>query len=210
MVGLQIPARIYGFDSAIYVAAAIIGFLVSYYAFRLYNVTNKKSHFYFYLSFTLLSMSFSVLSLVSIFNFLNFETFSPISLFDQIVYVDDFGFWIYYAASLVAYILLALAYLPEKAKFFPIALPLWYKGFPYFQVASIFMLSYVIFRSAVNYKESRSTNSALVLLSFLSLGLYHLLSFMAFFSKFAYVAAHLFLILGFGSLLTMLLRVSKR
>ncbi len=208
MPNILIPVRFYGFDSIMYTLSALIGFLVSYYAFKLYNTTNKKSHFYLQLAFTILSIGLLTLGLTSGYTYLNYfilETPGPI---DQIVYVDDFGYWIYYLSSLVAYSVMALVYISEKSRFL-IFLPAWHKGMPYFNVLSFFILSYVIFRSIVNFVAKKKLSSFLVMSSFILIGAYHILLFLASFSKLFYVAAHLSLITGFGCLLLMLIRVKR-
>lgn len=203
-----IPVRFYGFDSVTYTGAAIIGFFVSYFAFKLYSVTSKRAHNYLYLSFTLLSMGLLVLSIASWYNYFNYEIYQRSYLLDEYVYVDDFAFWIYYLCSSLAYLLLASMYFPEKR--FPIMfLPPWSRGFPYFNLLSLFILSYVIFRSLTNFFVYKNLNSFLVSLSFGLIGLYHLLLIFTSFSKLVYVAAHFSLGLGFLSLLIMLIRVSR-
>lgn len=206
---IQVPIRFLGYDSVLYIISALIGFLVSYYAYKIWNVTSKKSHLYFYLSFVLLSMGLSVLSAVSVYTYVNYQESGQLNLFDQIVYVDDFGFWIYYGASLLGYILLILAYLPER-KMFPIMLPVWFKGFPYFHLSSFFLLSFVIFKGVTNFISKKNMDSFLVMFAFAAIGLFHILLFLSSFSKLVYVIAHISLILGFSSLLLMLVRVNRK
>lgn len=206
---VQIPLRFLGFDSLMYFISAFIGFLISYYAFKLYRITKKRSHFSLHLSFAILSIGFLVLTLTTGYFYLNYSIFKQFTAFDEISYVDDFGYWIYYISSLVAYSLLALTYFSEDWKL-PIMLPIWAKGFPYFHVASFFILSYVIFKNAVNYGIKKNKNAFLVTLGFTLIGGYHFLMFFASFSRFIYILADLSLLLGFMSLLMMLARVSRK
>ncbi len=209
MPNILIPHRFYGFDSVMYTLSALIGFLVSYYAFKLYTTTNKKSHFYLQIAFTILSIGLLTLGVTSGYAYLNYIIIeSPNPLLDQITYVDDFGYWIYYVSSLVGYSVLALMYVSEKSRFF-ILLPPWQKGLPYFNILSFFILSYVIFRSIVNFVVKKKLNSFLVMTSFILIGAYQILLFLSSFSKLLYVAAHLSLITGFGCLLLMLIRVNR-
>jgi len=101
-----------------------------------------------------------------------------------------------------------MMYLPEKLKF-PIFLPFWNIGFPYFQVLSLFLISYVIFKSAANYVLNRNTNAFLVMLAFMLMGAYHLLSLFTSLNAIIYVFAQISLLSGFVSLLIMLIRVNK-
>lgn len=205
LVNVLVPQWFFGLDSVMYVLSAIIGFLVSFYAFKLYNITSKKSHFYLYASFAVLGMGFMILGITTVLTL----SVSSASIFaDTISWADDFGFWIYYASSIIAYGLLVMMYLPEKLRF-PIFLPFWYNGFPYFQIVSLFLLSYVIFRSAANYALNRNSNSLLVLSAFALIGLYHLLSLFTSLNEIIYVFAQLSLLSGFVCLLAMLTRVNK-
>ena len=216
MASVLIPYRFYGVDSVFYIVSSIIGFLVSYYAYRLYDITGKKSHLYFYLSFVLLSMGLLTIGLASAYGYINFfehgQPSGQQTIIDTVVFVDDFGYWIYYIVSLVAYGLLSYSYLPDKTKagLTPIMIPMWYTGFPYFNILSFFLLSYAIFNAIVNYTSKKNLNSFLVMAAFSLIGLYHLLLFFTSFDKIIYVAAHLSLILGFLSLLAMLMRVSRK
>ncbi len=208
-----IPYRFFGFDSVMYLVSAIIGFLVSFYAFRLFTLAEKKFHFYLYLAFTVISMGLLTLSITSGYVYLNYFLTGTYIALDPYSSVDDFGYWIYYIASLVGYALLALIYLPEqkKSKLLPLLIfPPWYKGFPYFQILSFFLLSYVVFRSIANFSLNRNLNSLLVMLAFAGMSLFHLLLFFTSFSKIIYVVAHFSLLFGFLALLAMLVRVSRK
>lgn len=200
-----VPPWFFGFDSVMYILSAAIAFLVSFNAFKLYNITSKKTHFYLHASFAVLGMGLLILGITTL---LTLST-SRASVFeDDASWADDFGFWIYYASSIFAYVLLAAMYLPEKLRF-PIFLPFWSIGFPYFQVLALFLLSYVVFKSAANYAVNRSTNAFLVMMAFALMGAYHLLSLFTSHNAFVYVVAQISLLSGFVSLLAMLTRVNK-
>lgn len=208
---ILIPYRFYGFDSLMYLVSAIVGFFVSFYAYKLYDITAKKQHFYFYIGFTILSMAFLTLSVSTGYSYLTYFRNRPASLLDTVIAVDDFGYWIYYIASLVAYGFMVLAYKPEKSSILPIFfLPAWYRGFPYFNILSFFLISYVAFRNVINYNMKKNMNTLLVMLAFILIGGYHLLLFFNFLGKIVYVLAHLSLLAGFASLLIMLTRVSRK
>ena len=204
-----IPIRFYGFDSVMYFVSAIIGFLVSFYAFRLFELTEKKFHFFLYLGFTVISMGLLTIAITSGYVYMNYFLSGQYIGTDPYSSVDDFGYWIYYATSLIGYGILSMIYLPEKTKFFPLLIPVWYKGFPYFQIFAFFLLSYVVFRSAVNFARKKSLNTFLVFSAFGLIGLYHLLLFFTAFSKILYVLGHFSLLAGFLALLIVLLRVRK-
>lgn len=207
---IQIPLWFYGFDSLLTGIAALIGFFVSYYAFKLFDMSSKRPHFYLYGGFVLLSMGLIVFSLINAYIYFNFVMFNQLTKFDTAVWVDDFTVWIYYISSSLAYLAFVMMYLPERRKFLPILfLPAWYRAFPYFHVSSFFLLSFVIFRTITNYFMKKSLNSFLVLIAFLFMGLFHVLLLLTPFNELIYVIAHLFLITGFISLLIMLIRVNR-
>lgn len=204
-MNVLVPPWFFGFDSAMYLLSAAIAFLVSFNALKLYNMTSKKSHFYLHASFAVLGMGLLTLGITTL---LTLST-SRASIFaDAVSWADDFGFWIYYASSLFAYGLLAMMYLPEKLKF-PIFLPFWNIGFPYFHILSFFILSYVILKSAANYALNRNRNTFMVMLAFALMGAYHLLSLFTSHNAFVYVIAQISLLSGFASLLAMLTGVNK-
>jgi len=175
-----------------------------------YKITKKRSHYYLHLSFTILSIGLLILVLTTGYFYLNYYVFKEFTAFDEFSSVDDFGYWIYYISSLVAYSLLALTYFSEDWKLPIIMLPMWSIGFPYFHVISFFILSYVIFKNAINYGIKKNKNAFLVTLGFTLIGGYHFLMFFAFISRYLYVLADLSLLLGFMSLLIMLARVSRK
>ena len=205
----QIPLRFLGFDSLMYLLSAFVGFLISYYAFKLYKVTKKRSHFTLHLSFTILSIGLLVLVLTTAYFYMNYYFYKEFTAFDPISYVDDFGYWIYYLSSLLANSLLAFTYFSEDWKL-PILLPVWATGFPYFHITSFLILSYVVFKNAINYWMRRNKNAFLVTLGFILIACYHFLMFFSFFHRFIYALADLSLLLGFMSLLLMLSRVCRK
>jgi hypothetical protein len=214
-MALLIPIWFYGFDSAMYAIATLIGFFVTLQASRLYNVSNKKSHFYLYLGFIVLSMGFLTLTITSSYFYILFRascaTECHFAILDPHVGIDDVGYWLYYLSSLVAYALFIKMYLPEKTQFFQfIVLPFWYSGFLSFNLVSIFLLSFVVFRTVTNYMTNKNKAAFLVMLSFILLTLYHLLLFIALLSEFFYVAAHLSLLFSFITFLYMLTRAKIR
>jgi hypothetical protein len=208
-MAILIPTRFYGVDSVMYFASALIGLLISYYSFKLFKITSKRHHFYLYTGFTILSIGFLTLAMTTAYVYLGYYTQHQFTGFDDILYVDDFGYWIYYFASFFAYAMFVLMYLSEDLGL-PIMIPAWYKGFPYFHIVSFFMLAYVVFKNATNYAIKRSKNSLLVTLGFGFISGYHILMFFTSFSKVVYVLAHIMLFLGFGSMLMMLLRVTRK
>ena len=206
---IKIPEWFFGIHSAVYIICAMIGFLVSFYSYRSYILTKQKNHHYLYLSFASLSMGFLILGVIELYSYLSISQ-GMMEMFTTYSSFRDFGIWIYYACSIISYSLLCLIYLPKEIKILPLFLPMWWKGFPYFHVISLFLMSYVIFRSTANWFVKRTTNTMLVFISFLLIGMYHLMLFFTSFSEWLFVGAHISLILGFISLFWMIFRVSRK
>lgn len=210
MVNVLIPGWFFGLDSGFYILAAIIGFMVSFLAYKAYTYTKVRNHFYLYLSFASLSMGFLLLGITNIYAYYGIKT-GTLDMFEGYSSFRDFALWIYYACSLIGYSILAYMYIPKKFKqSFPLFLPMWYKGFPYFHITSFFIMMYVTFHGFVNYFMKKSINAFLVASSFGLITLFHLFMFFSSYSEWFYVAAHFSLLLGFLSLLTMLIRINRR
>ena len=205
---ILIPEWFFEIQPFIYLFVSMIGFLVSFYFYRSFSLSKQKNHYYMYLSFAILSMGFLVFGITELYTYLSI-TKGTMAMFEEFSSFRDFGIWIYYACSLISYGLLCYIYLPKdwKAALF---LPYWYKGFPYFHVLSLFLISYVIFRSTGNWFVTRTRNSMLVMLAFLGLGGYHLFMFFTSFSEWAIVLAHLSLMAGFMCMFYMIFRVSRK
>lgn len=203
-----LPIRFLGYDTAIYVVAAIIAFLIAYKGHRMWEITSQKKHFHFYLSFVLLGVAFSTIALTSAYTFFLYSDIGEVRVFDQIFGIDDVGYWIYLITSLAAYGLLAYTYTNER-KSFLVSLPLTFNYFSYFNVVLFFVAAYLAFRTATNFLTNKNKNSFYVATCFVLLAAYHGLLLFTPFTKLAYVAAHSSLILGFLSLLYVYLKVTR-
>lgn len=211
MAYLYIPVWFYEMDSVMYFVSAVFGFLISYYAYKVYEMSGKRSHFALHLAFAVLSAGLFALSVTSSYVYMNFFIRRVEPSFQTIFDISDLGYWIYFLASLAAYFLLAAIYAAEKQKpdFVPFAIPFWYTVYPHFNVISLFLLSYITFRAGVNWRIKRSLNALLVTVAFALLGAYHLLLLMSPFNEWSYVLAHFSMLLAFVCLLIMLRRVSR-
>lgn len=207
----MIPIRFFGFDTAIYAFAAIIGFAIAYKAYRMHSLSGRKQHFYMASAFTLLSLSLATLAMTSGYTYFNyFMTGTPCMIFDEFFSIDDVGYWIYFFASLISYSLLALSYVPEgKKRLMLPAVFVTVNYFSYFNVVLFFLIGFVAFNALRHWLEKKSMNSGLVAAGFLLIAGYHAALPFAAFSKLLYVAGHFSLVLGFVALLVMLIRTSK-
>ncbi len=231
-MNIIIPVWFYGFDSVMYLISAMIGFLLSFYFYKIYSLSSEKTHLYLYLGFLLLStglLSLSVADMYSYLNFINCHNACTLGLLDNVFDLEDFAYFVYFGLSLFAYGLFILAYIPQGLKLsknfvllsmvflFLIASilliragnVLWYSYHEYFHITALLMMVFITFRTIVNYSENKGLNSFLVVVSFSFISLFHLLHLFSFISGWMYVFAHISMLIGFGSLLFMVLRVKK-
>ncbi|HLE07478.1 MAG TPA: hypothetical protein VI933_02540 [archaeon] len=203
-----IPVRFYGYDSIIYFISALIGFLITYRALKLHQFTGAPAHRNFYLSFLLLSAGMLTLSLSTGYTYAKYFEDHEFIAFNGLFDVADLGYWVYFLSSLAAYVMLLGTYTGAKEKF-AIGFLITFNYYTYFNVILFFLISLVAFRAAANWLSKRSTDSMLVALGFVLIAAYHGLQLFTFASKIVYVLSNLALILGFLSLLVMLIRVEK-
>ncbi|MBI4163737.1 MAG: hypothetical protein HY512_02650 [Candidatus Aenigmarchaeota archaeon] len=209
-----VPKWFFGFDSAIYIFVAIVGFLITYYSYKTYSITAKKQHLFLYWGFKIISVGFLLLAITRIYSYgIVLPTCTDVctlSTSGSAFTITDFGYWIYFAASLLAYLMFILTSMAEKIKL-PIMfiLPVWFAAFPYFHITSIFLMSFVVFNSILNFLKNKNAATLLVLLAFVFISIFHLSLIVIPINQTVYVFAHLFLLLGFLSFLFMLVKVLK-
>ena len=205
-----IPIWFYLLTSVIYSSSAIIGFLVSYFAFKTYRMTKNKSHLFLSLSFLVIGLGFVALSATSIYIYTTLQVYKGSSI--SLNFVNYVGFRTYYILSSIGYILLVLMYLPKKItnKLFVLHVPIWYASSFNFHVFSIVLILLVTIQSIINSIKKKNLNSYLVTVAFFCLLAFHLLLLLTAFSQSIYITANVFLITGFLSLLSMLIRVNVK
>lgn len=228
-----IPVWFYGFDAAMYCISALIGFLLSFYFYRLFSINSEKTHKYLYLGFLVLSIGFVAISISDTFSYAaytschNMQRTCILSIIDNAFLLDDYAYLAYFGLSLIAYFLFIRAYskkyfslrtsiIASAGYLFAVAIYLsiseepllWYSYNGSFHIIAFIMLAYVSFKNLKYYTETRRFNSFIVAFSFSMISLFHLLHIFVSLSGWAYVLAHVFLLIGFISLLAMVLRVN--
>jgi hypothetical protein len=204
-----IPVWFYSYSAVVYVVSAIISFLISYFAFRLYRMSSVKTNLFLSFGFLALGLAFSSLTMTSIYTYLYVPYLRG---YASLTAVNTSGYNFYYLASFIAYLLFVLMYLPKKIKnrLLVLYVPLWYTNFTGFHIASALLIGYVLTANILNYLKKKSLNSFLVMFAFLTIEIFHLLLLLLPFNVTLYLAAHTFLVVGFSSLLVMLIRVSGK
>jgi len=228
-----IPLWFYGFDSVVYFIASLIGFLLSFYFHKMYSFSSEKKHKYLYLGFLLLSFGFLLISFTNTYSYLNFKNCRvscTLGLIGDVFSLEDYSYFTFFGLSLLAYSFFVLAYWDENFKhsrtliflfliymlmvfiFLPRETDLtrWYSFVGYFHMISLAMMAFVSFKNFLNYKEKKSLNSLMVFYSFAFLSLFHLFYLISFMNEWMYVFSHLFMLIGFTTLLAMVLRVKRK
>ncbi len=229
---IVIPLWFYGFDAVMYFLSSAVAFLLSFYFYRIYHLSSNKQHQYLYTGFLVLALGFSVLSITSLYSFINFKsctTICSLGLVDKAFSLEDFAYFMYFGFSLTAYSLIILAYNHELPRFSKMFLFLflaylifisasltlrrhykvWYSFSEYFHLTSFVMMLFVAFRAFVNYANEKSGSSFLVMNSFIFIAAFHLFYLLSFINE-LYVFAHFTLLAGFFLLLFMVLTVRRK
>jgi len=229
-----VPLWFYEFGSVMYFIAAFTGMLLTYFSFKLYNYTRKKSHLFLTLSFIFITIGFVILTASNTYSHEHFEQCNPDctitnqQIFNTIV-LGNYG---YYVTSLIGYALFLFSYSMQdkksRKKLFlqaapPLVLSLFLRNQPLFvlypfesiffqpfQLISAILLLLIVIRTYGNYKKSNTKLAALVPAGFGAILVYHVLMFSLPFSPLFFAFAHVSLLIGFGALLVMLIKVERK
>ncbi|MBS3054863.1 MAG: hypothetical protein J4452_00015 [Candidatus Aenigmarchaeota archaeon] len=202
-----IPIWFYLASSIAYGTAALISYLICYFAFRLYQKSKSKLNLIPLFGFLSLAVGFTTLLFASLYTYNYPDLFKPLGNINQ---VNGQAFPIYYAASLIGYFILLMIYLPKnlKDKFYVVYFPLWYMDLFSYHLVSLAIVGYILLKNVRAGK--RTFERGLVIAAFAGIFLFHLLQLTLPFSPTLYLIAHGILAGGFLSFLWMLIRVSRR
>jgi len=206
--------------------AFIIAVAIAYEAFKGYRLTKQRTLLYVHFSFAMLSAGLLIDSLAGFLGILaralkGFVAFTLV------------GYTIYFLAQVLAYIILVFAYVSQTRTLSTTSVslslvPLF--GFvvlqtapvptirllgplieyhPVSEIVLLFLVFYITVQTGLNYSASREANAFLVFLGFLLIALSHLAFVLIPFSAMLFVIGHVLQLLGFVSLLSMLLRVTR-
>lgn len=200
-----VPEWFYLFSGLVYLLTFAISIFVSYFSFKLFRITSSKSQSFLSVAFLLIALGFAVLSIVS------FYTYEQSANLDTNIFnLNTSAYSIYYFLTLAAYLFLVMINLPKKDEKFYLLVPLWFISSTQFHLVALMFLIYISARTAFNFFKTKNQDSFLVMLAFLMITLFHVFLLLMPFGVELYLAAHIFLIVGFLSLLTMLIRVTRK
>lgn len=223
MVG---PRWFVGFDSVMEFIAFAIALAIAYQAFKGYRIAQQRTLLYVHFSFALLSAGLLIDSLAGFLGLLARVLKFALAL-------TLVGYMIYFITQLLAYSLLIYAYVSQaksgttpSASLVLIATPglvalqatqdsvirlfaPLVEYHPISEIVLLFLVLYITVQTSINYSATKDRNAFLVFLGFLLLTFSHLLFLLMPFSALLFVLGHMLQLLGFISLLAMLLRVTK-
>jgi hypothetical protein len=200
-----VPDWFYLFSGLVYLLAGAVSLFVSYYSFKLSRITSSKSYSLLAVSFLLIGIAFLIISIVSVF------TYQDAGDLDNDVFIlNTNAYNAYYMLSIIAYLFLVMINLPKKDERLYLFVPLWFISSSQFHIVSLMFLIYISARSVLNFFKVKSEDAFLVMLAFLMITLFHVFLLLIPFGVELFLVAHIFLIAGFISLLTMLIRVTRK
>jgi hypothetical protein len=223
-MAILIPLWYYEFGSVIYLIATFVGLLLSYYSFKLYELGSKKKQMLFHFGFIFITAGLFAMALGNIYGYVNFVSCQPVCQInpsDLTYSIIRFGNYGYYLATLIGYALIALSYMGSARKLLPVVVtvgvsnstfvlyPFVNAYFQLFHLLSVLIVSYIGLKTIHNYNASKSKYSFYVMLGFIFIGVFHFLMLLIPFSEILYALAHFSMLLGFGSLLYMLIQVNR-
>lgn len=140
---ILIPEWFYSFDSAMYLADAFIGFLLSFYFHKIFTLSSEKKHMYLHLGFLVLSIGLLTLSITNAFTYFAYSACQvtgtltyfaygtcrasfptcTLGLLDDAFSLEDFSYFAYFGLSILAYLLFLRAYSEEYLRYSRFFLP---------------------------------------------------------------------------------------
>jgi hypothetical protein len=199
----------------------IIAFLIFYYGYKAYKLTQDKKYLYFGLGFLSLLGAFVVLGITLIihtgallffrFNLAQYKDFIDIY---HLIYLIDI------ILVLFAYMIFIIVFLKIQRKdvilmlllfVVGLAVPSYIWSYTYFNLVSIGLLGFIIYYQGSIYLNKKSVNQFLVLLAFILLAISHIVAIfqqIPGYSTSSYIIVHVTQLLAFISLLGLVGMVS--
>ncbi len=184
---------------------AAVALLIGYFAFKGFRLTKEKIFLYLHFSFILLGVGFLADGLTTRMLLVRPSKFA--------IFVANFGYVVLFITELIAYSLLIFAYIQQTKKlassprlFVP---PILAQYGPIPETIIFCLTTYITIQCAVNYSVRKDRNSLLVLFGFTMIAASHAVFPFLKFSGLLFILAHSMQLIGFLSLLAMLLQVLR-
>lgn len=230
-MAILIPIWFFEFSFAMHFLATVIGIFLSYFSFKLFRYTRKRIHLFLSLAFIFITIGFAILAIsnvASLFHFENCETGCTVNSLEPVFNWIVFGNYGYYVTSLIGYFLFVFSYFEigkKRKKLFTflqvisttfffrpppqVLYPFEPRFFQPFHAISAIILLAIVLQTFSIYKKTKLKLSLIVALAFVAILFYHVLMFAIPFSPIFFALAHISLLVGFSSLLYMLIKVNK-
>jgi len=184
---------------------AVVAFLIGFFAFKGFRLLKDRTLLNLHFSFTLLGVGLLVYGITT-----RYFMIRPSRL---AILFSNFGYFIFFITELIAYGLLIFTYLKQTKNItssmsfiFPVII-IQYGYIP--ELIIFFLTAYITCQCAINYIVRKNINSFLVLIGFALIAASHVTFPLVRYSGLSFLVAHTMQLMGFISLLTMLLRVSS-
>jgi len=216
LVDFHGPNWFFGIDIIIQLIGMVIALLISYYGLKCYKISSKKTDLYFSLAFFLLGLTLLIYIFVVPAVFIYYTYYSSIDPGILLKGSHILNF-IFIFSTLGAFALLNLVYSKIKTPnaiitVFILILSLAYfiyysRSFIGLNIVSFLLVLQISLNIYKNWSKKKTTNSLLVLVAFAFIGLSTLFFILGNYLNISFLFGHISQLLGFGSLLTMLLRI---
>jgi len=220
LIELRGPIWFYKLDTLIQFFGAIVALLISYYTYKAYKLSSKKSHLYFSIAFALLGLNLLIYSIVLpawmvvyagsgfIVDIFSLPVLLLASKILNILYVFSYLF----AYSLLIFVyskierksmMAIVAFLTLVVSVYSSIIYSSYSTqiFMAFNIISLVLLSLIVFFTYDNYTLKKNKSSLLVLSAFILIAASHLLMVFESLSNAFFLSAHIAQLLGYISLL---------
>ena len=211
---IPIPEWYAAIDLLVYPVATIICFVLASYTRKIYKLSGKRPHMFFYIAFLLLSLGFLIMSVtLNLYhfcgNFCNMQSLNSLNM------VKNLGYIMFFVLSIGSYSSFLLAYYSkiEKIKKAFIHIPIipqsfytliWYFWFHLSNLILFVLIAPVVYKVIRIYMKSKERTSYLVVLGFTFLGLYNLMLMSTHIYDVLYPVGHIFLFASFVAFYSML------
>jgi hypothetical protein len=197
------PGWLVGYDAAMQLAAMLLAFAIAYFGFRAWKASGRDEYKYFFAAFALLatglffeSAGFAVAAGIV----------RPALAARTALYA---GYSLFMLFSGLSYMLLFAMYARERIERMAhgAAPALYVSLHQVFNLFSLALLLYPLYRTMSNLAAKRSLHAAFTFAGFLLLSLYHVLYFTAAFRPVLYLPAYLSELLGLAAFLSLFVMV---
>jgi hypothetical protein len=208
---------IYQMDAVFGFIIVLIAGLLSFYSYKVYNFTKKRSYILFCLSFLIIALGYCIKTAIDL--FVSVESLQKSLFFGQIglPFLMKTALLSYMVLILIGYIIMIVVAMKGNRKtallFFlliTVSLFISQNYFLTFNLTAIVLLAFLAYHFYKNFDELRTFNAGIVWFGFVLILLSHLIIIFMLFSNKFYLLSNIFLMSGFMLLLLNFILVLKK